>query len=388
MVESNTSTTGSHRYVTLDGMRGVAALLVMWMHFTFNGPLGRVGPVVLFKVTTLAVDFFFMLSGFVLAYAYAGKLQGGMSGLTYMRQRVLRLYPMFLFGIVIGVVGAAMMMRQGMLQLPQGLFTKGLGLNLLFLPVFHDVVLPGFIGTPAEPGSIALFNGPAWSLFFEMVASASFILVARWSMRATAVLTALSFAAMTVAAWQTSHRYGYPGLSFGGGTSQSNFLIGFPRVFYGFYTGVLLYHLRERAAPWLARLPAWLFSPWFLYAVLALMLAVPFTMKGFYPALILLVLAPALVLLGARSMTMGRGTALVSHGLGWISYPLYCVHMPIGWVVSVLAVAGHWGPVTTALVAVVASLGGSTLMARFLEPPVKAVLAALWPKPARTAALP
>lgn len=373
---------GTHRYITLDGMRGIAAILVMLMHFTSGTSLAQVGSLTLFKLASLAVDFFFMLSGFVLAHAYAQRLREGYSGLAYMRQRVLRLYPMLLFGTLIGMVFVWLVTGQGGVPLEPGLFAKAAALNLLFLPVFHHSALPGYASQVMLAGHITLFNPPAWSLFFEMVASLTFIVMARANRRLVAVLTAASFLVMTALAWQESHRNGFGGLTYFGGTTHDSLWAGFPRVLYGFYVGVVIYAWQDRLAALVDRLPAVLLSPWTLYAVLAAMLIFPLALHGIYPALVLLVFGPALVALGARSTRMSVMTARISHGLGWLSYPLYCVHFPIAELVWMLGARWHWSVLEMTVLASVCAVAGACALGHFLEQPVKMLLMKVLPKPA------
>lgn len=67
------------RYVTLDALRGVAALLVVWYHYNLN--IGGLG----LRFGYLAVDLFFILSGFVLAKSYDPRFQAGRTSLGFSR---------------------------------------------------------------------------------------------------------------------------------------------------------------------------------------------------------------------------------------------------------------------------------------------------------------
>jgi peptidoglycan/LPS O-acetylase OafA/YrhL len=84
-----------HRFATLDYLRGVAALAIVLLHFRYG--LG----VKLLPYGYLAVDFFFVLSGFVLAHAYEERLLAGMTPADFMRARLIRLYPLYAIGTVI-----------------------------------------------------------------------------------------------------------------------------------------------------------------------------------------------------------------------------------------------------------------------------------------------
>src|ERR1700710_2350874 len=91
--------TKSH-YEILDGLRGVASLLVVAFHVfeTFNGG-SRFKQII--NHGYLAVDFFFLLSGFVVAYAYDDRW-GKMSQWEFYKRRLIRLQPMVIMGSIIG----------------------------------------------------------------------------------------------------------------------------------------------------------------------------------------------------------------------------------------------------------------------------------------------
>src|SRR5262245_60033816 len=85
------------RYEVLDGLRGWAAISVMLMQYSEN----TANP--LFKNADIAVDLFFILSGFVLMHSYRKKLLLGLSAREYIRKRIIRLYPMFAISMAIGI---------------------------------------------------------------------------------------------------------------------------------------------------------------------------------------------------------------------------------------------------------------------------------------------
>lgn len=97
-------------------------------------------------------------------------------------------------------------------------------------------------------------------------------------------------------------------------------------MFFGFSCGMLLWRLwrNMNAAHRKTSL-----SPWLLYMGLVLMLMFPFIVKGLYPLCAAATLAPLLVWCGSVSTCRDRFTLRVSEFLGWLSYPLYCVHVPI-----------------------------------------------------------
>ena len=96
-------------YNILDGLRGAAALMVVWYHvfegYAFaegtNGVEGG-GLINVFNHGYLAVDFFFMLSGFVISYAYDDRWNKMSMG-DFFKRRLVRLHPMIVMGAIIGL---------------------------------------------------------------------------------------------------------------------------------------------------------------------------------------------------------------------------------------------------------------------------------------------
>ena len=84
-------------YEILDGLRGVAAALVVAYHL-FETYSGGDHTRQIINHGYLAVDFFFVLSGFVIGYAYDDRWGKGMSAWTFLRRRLVRLHPMLVLG--------------------------------------------------------------------------------------------------------------------------------------------------------------------------------------------------------------------------------------------------------------------------------------------------
>src|SRR6204780_4912905 len=94
---------GKEHFEVLDGLRGSAAFLIVIFHL-FNYSFGFHGPWALVKHAYLAVDFFFALSGFVVAYAYDDRWTR-MTILQFFRIRLIRLHPLVLVGATLGLLG-------------------------------------------------------------------------------------------------------------------------------------------------------------------------------------------------------------------------------------------------------------------------------------------
>jgi peptidoglycan/LPS O-acetylase OafA/YrhL len=294
-------------FLALDGLRGVAALAVLVLHRGrwFYEPGGFLGH------GYLAVDFFFLLSGFVIAFAYDDRIRNGMGVWAFMRLRLIRLYPLIFLGMLLGAVWPLTRVLTGMsgAPAPEELLID-LFRGLLLIPDDH-------VRSPA----IFPLNGPTWSLFFELVANLAFILIGpRLTTRVLAVVVAISAVAMAIASFQAGVDVGQ---------RPSTLWAGFPRVGVGFFGGVLLYRIisAARARGWR---PPVLPAPFLITAVcLVAILSVPRRYEPMFDLLTLFVLFPALVALAASP---GPGTgpgAKLCRFAGDLSYPVYVLHYPL-----------------------------------------------------------
>ncbi len=299
------------RYVLLDGMRGLAALAVITDHV----------PSTLFTTLLpgryLAVDFFFVLSGFVLAHVYSQRFIHGLSTLDFMRVRIVRLYPLYLFGAGAGAVLAFIAIVKGWNDASLAQFAASAVFALLMLPCPQPASLWANAPYP--------LNGPSWSLFFELFVNLVFALLA---LRLTPRLCLFAAGVGAVFLIPTAFAFG----QLDGGFAWSNFVAGFPRVTYSFFTGVFIYQMRRQ---W--RVPA--LPAWAGYAALAAVFMVPAegVWRSLYDLAAVLVVFPALVALCASSEVDGM-LARVSSGVGLLSYGVYVLHVPIwGWLQLLLA---------------------------------------------------
>jgi peptidoglycan/LPS O-acetylase OafA/YrhL len=290
------SRTGDREFVTLDGMRGIAAITIVALHtstYFFPGMPPN---------ANLAVDFFFTLSGFVLAHAYGEKLRAGLSALEFMIIRLKRLYPLYLLALVIWL-------PIGVISLLDGTSAVGpLAINLIC----------GILYIPS-PIALALYplNPPAWSLFFELVANLWLGIFGKRlgtpALFATTGLAGVGMLAGTV--------FSGPMI---GGDVWPTFWEGLIRVAYSFPAGILVYALWLRSKPPI-EMPAIVIG-----AALLAMLAVKAPEHFGRPFIFLSVAAgfPLVVWFGARSKPRGM-IAAACRWLGAISYALYAVHYPL-----------------------------------------------------------
>jgi peptidoglycan/LPS O-acetylase OafA/YrhL len=295
----------STHFLGLDGLRGIAALVVVYLHADLTFHIGyRPG------TASLAVDFFFMLSGFVLAHAYDGRLRQGMTWPDFMRVRLIRLYPMLFLGSVLGatVFQTAQHQRHLYHNLTSAWMTAG---SFLMLPV----------GLPVGDITAYPLNIAYWSLFFELIANA--VYATHWGRRPprTLGLAVVGFALATTVMTFMSRPY------IANGVDSPTFLWGFVRVAYPFAAGLLIYRLRHRWAPirhWqVVTGPGWCPAAAILAAVLLLPIDSPWC------DLTLSFVVFPLLIIAAASLDMSAATTRICATLGRLSYPVYILHWPI-----------------------------------------------------------
>lgn len=314
----------------LDALRGVAALIVIWYH-SFEGFATSV-------VTQscnhgyLAVDFFFILSGFVIGYAYDERFRsGGMKTGEFFKRRLIRLHPMVVFGVLFGVLAFIIGGRVNWVGETAGwrFILAAMLLNLFLLPV-----IPGQRTDVRGNGEMFPLNGPHWSLFFEYIGNILYVLILRrLSNKALAAVTAVTG---LILAWITL-RTGYLGI----GWTLPDFWGGLVRVLFPYSAGMLLsrFFLKREDEGRAPLAPAFLRRHAFLFCALLLLLLLPMPFvgsgermwtNGLYVVFIVTVIFPAIIWTAAEGSrcTGGRPQRLFTF-LGDLSYPLYAVHYPL-----------------------------------------------------------
>jgi len=358
------------RYDVLDGMRGVAALCVMVRHFSVGSILDN---------AATSVDLFFVLSGFVIAHSYGERLRSGMTVLEYMGRRLIRLYPMFLIGVLIGAPVLYFVAKAGLADYSKRDIAGSLIYNSLFLPYLSSKGVRDMGADTTTFGEIFPADPPAWSLFFELVASLAFVILFTLRRNALIKIILTSYAALLLSAVLSSFIEYRQNLDIGQGWGTSNFLIGFPRVLFGFSLGILLYSWlhTEYYSKVSTFARQYVRSPYLLYGMFVVIVAIPNTFGIFgdlYSVLILVSVVPCLVFIGA-AVRCDRGFDLaIAKFLGWISYPVYCLHFPIGRAVFLWARSDHWLQAEAAFVSIAATLVAVIVLTRFYEEPTRAYL--------------
>ena len=303
-------------YDILDGLRGVAAITVVCFHifeaFATSHLAQRINH------GYLAVDFFFILSGFVVGYAYDDRWKK-MKTRDFIKRRIIRLHPMVVMG---AIIGAVMFYIQGcsvwdVSVVPVTALLIATVLNILLIPATPGTEIRGV-------GEMFPLNGPSWSLFFEYIGNILYALfIRKLSTKALTVLVLIAGCGLASFAifgplGDVCVGYSLTGTEFTGGSF---------RLLFSFSAGLLLSRIFRPAnikgAFWICSL-----------AVVTL-LAVPHIggaeylwMNGIYDTMCCIVFFPLLVYLGASGKSTNKYTTQICNFLGDISYPLYMIHYP------------------------------------------------------------
>lgn len=312
------------RYEVLDGMRGIAALTVMIHHFT------QFGPRPLFQHAPVAVDLFFMLSGFVIMHSYGSRLRGGMPAIDYIKKRIIRLYPMFLFALFAGVL-AYIFAR----ELPLGISSHS---ELWSVALLNAVFIPFLDYTNTREGYVVIFpaNSPLWSLFFEMFASLAFVGLCRLNKKQLGVFCMACFGGLIgfiIFYLITNINLG---IATHTGWGSHLFAAGFVRVLFGFALGMFIYRIMDkiRAHPTTALLQKIPCKSTIIALALVVFIGIPLEVKGLYNFVGIVFVMPVFLVIGAMTVCENEKILKACAFLGWISYPLYCLHMPVGMIVK------------------------------------------------------
>jgi len=325
---SSTQLTSKPHYPILDGLRGVAAMMVVIMHLFEPHATGHLDMIV--NHGYLAVDFFFLLSGFVIGYAYDDRWSK-MSLRNFFQRRLIRLHPMVVLG---SVIGAICFYFQDSPAFPA----------IHAVPVWRliGVMLIGCTLIPITPGmdirgwqEMHPLDGPAWSLFFEYVANILYALfVRKFSKTLLTILVVLAAAALV----HYTVTGGTGDLIGGWSLDPKQLRIGITRLMFPFFAGLLLFRV--------TRLRSIKYGFTWCSLLLIAVLAFPrigdgshLWQNGIYESVCVILVFPLIVYLGAGGQPAGQFSARLCKFFGDISYPLYISHYPLIYI--------YWGYVTS-----------------------------------------
>ncbi|MBQ5643548.1 MAG: acyltransferase [Bacteroidaceae bacterium] len=320
-------------YEILDGLRGAAALMVVWYHVFEGFAFAQGTGIETFNHGHLGVDFFFMLSGFVISYAYDDRWQAPAGKrLTlgnFFKRRLIRLHPMIIIGALIGMTTFLIQggVRWDGTETPILWVMVALLMSMLLLPAY-----PGAGYDVRGNGEMYSLNGPSWSLFFEYLGNIMYALfIRRLPNKALACLVAIS--GVLWAWFAIGNVSGYDMLGVGWTLEGNNFLGGLLRMTFPFTLGMLI---ARNFKP--VRVPG-IF--WISIAVLFALFSVPYipadlcscaegiSLNSTYELACIVLVFPLIVWLAASGNMTGQVSHKVCKFLGDLSYPLYIVHYPV-----------------------------------------------------------
>lgn len=296
---------GRKRYESLDGMRGICALIVAIFHFDtalHNGHIINHG--------WLSVDLFFVLSGFVISSAYEEKLRAGLQFSQFLLARARRLIPTQWLGSMVAAISVLVLYLHGDLAQVRGFtppaFLIATVFGLLLIPISFSPIANVFAHVRAE----FPINPPTWSLQGEWFIS----LIYAWflyPLKARVQLLLYSPAAIYLVV-----RISDP-------TNWDTSQAGLARATAGFIAGILIFKAHKTRV--FLRLPT--IRPEIIYAAWFLTCSIPRNHPlPIFESAAILIMAPLSVAFLVRNDR--PGPRLIS-SLGAISYPLYASHWAI-----------------------------------------------------------
>jgi peptidoglycan/LPS O-acetylase OafA/YrhL len=303
-------------YNILDGLRGVAAITVVCFHVFEAFATSHLDQRI--NHGYLAVDFFFILSGFVIGYAYDDRWST-MTVKDFLKRRFIRLHPMVVMG---AIIGAGMFYFQGcsawdVSRVSATMLAVATLINALLIPATPDFEIRGV-------GEMYPLNGPSWSLFFEYIGNILYAFVLRkLPTIALSILVLLAGCGLAVfAIWGP-----YGDICVGFSLTEENIIGGSLRMLFSFSAGLLLSRVFKpvpvKGAFWLGGLSIVILS-----AIPRIGGSEQLWMNGLYDTVCSVIIFPLLVYLGASGGTTNQLTTRLCKFLGDISYPLYMVHYP------------------------------------------------------------
>jgi peptidoglycan/LPS O-acetylase OafA/YrhL len=289
----------------LDGLRGIAALTIVAFHFLewvySDYSKNFIGH------GFLAVDFFFCLSGFVIAYAYDDRI-GKMGVIEFFKSRLIRLHPLVILGSVLGLLA--------FLFDPFGGHPELYSAGKIILIFLCSALLIPYPVVSERFFNLFNLNAPAWSLFWEYIANIVYAFVlCRLNRRYVLLLAIVAAASICLVAYRSGNLLG--------GWSGGTFWDGCARISYSFLAGMLIYRFN-----WIIKNKLGFIG---LSALLALAFLMPFSKWNWLSEpIVVLLYFPLIIALGAGA-TLTSGLKKLCTFSGNISYPLYMTHYAVIW---------------------------------------------------------
>lgn len=160
------------RYVELDGLRGVFSLMVVLFHYEQMYLPGPIYDFFLIRQSYLFVDYFFVLSGFVIVMNY-DKLHSLSEAVTFIKKRIIRLYPLLFYTATV-FLAYNLFSNLVLKNLFPGAFETQEYLAFDYAK-YLDTLL--FTNSTNILGSTYGMNYPSWSISAEIIAYLSFCVI-------------------------------------------------------------------------------------------------------------------------------------------------------------------------------------------------------------------
>ena len=332
MTKNNVYFASKPRYEILDGLRGVAAMLVVAYHLFETYYHGA--PDQPINHGYLAVDFFFVLSGFVIGYAYDDRWDK-MSTWSFFKRRLIRLHPMVIFGTLFG---ALMFYFGSCAEFPLINDTPWYMVLLVMLWCFTMIPLPNTMDIRGWAETNPL-NGPAWSLQWEYIANILYALVIRRLSKVAlgvcvalfAVLTIILCLNIDITGFLEERNWASYTVVGGWSTTPDQLQVGITRLLYPFFCGLLISRI--------GKLITVRGGFWWCSLMIIILFCMPWMglgtegearwTNGLYEAFCILICFPLIVAMGAGSSVKGSKSEAINKFLGEISYPIYITHYPL-----------------------------------------------------------
>ncbi|WP_442587275.1 acyltransferase family protein [Pedobacter sp. AW31-3R] len=350
-------------YMILDGLRGVAAIIVVIFHLFEAHATSHLDLII--NHGYLAVDFFFMLSGFVISYAYDDRWHK-LTVRDFFKRRLIRLQPMVVMGSIIGALGFYFqdsVLWPGIHEVPVWQLMLIMVIGFTLIPVTPGMDIRGW--QEMHP-----LNGPGWSLFFEYIANMMYALfVRKFSKLALSILVVFSGLALIHLAVSSP-----AGDVIGGWTIDGLQLrIGFTRLMYPFFAGLLLCRVIKVKTV----RNAFFWSSLLLIVVFAMPRiggSEHLWMNGLYDSLSIIFIFPVIIYIGAGGILKDKLSEKLCKFLGDISYPIYITHYPLiyiytGWVATHKISLGQGWPY--GLAALIVSVGIAYACLKWYDEPLR-----------------
>jgi peptidoglycan/LPS O-acetylase OafA/YrhL len=339
-------------YPILDGLRGVASFLVVLMHICEAHSTSSLD--MLLNHGYLAVDFFFLLSGFVIGYAYDDRW-GKMTLSGFFKRRLIRLQPMVIMGSVIGAIffyfqDSTLFPAIHTVPVWKTLLIMVIGATLIPIPPSMDI--RGW--QEMHP-----LDGPAWSLFFEYIGNILYALFVR-KFSKTALSILVFVAAVILVHYAVTSDSG--DLIGGWSITPIQLRIGFTRLLFPFFAGLLLSRTIKPAK----------INHAFLWCsiLLFIFLAIPRIggdthrwWNGLYEAAVVILVFPLIVYMGASGRLTNKLSTRICKFCGDISYPLYITHYPLIYTYTAWFNDHRQAPLSQTLPRILLTIGGAVIIA-------------------------